>query len=92
MVARRVRLAYVQLIKPTGHLWVIGGVILVSHATGRWPPPPSWSPGGDVVAAEWPVADRVEVIAVDVDGDHWVSLTPAEANDGSPAWRPTLPG
>lgn len=92
MVARRVRLAYVQLIKPTGHLWVIGGVILVSHPTGRWPPPPSWSPGGDVVAAEWPVADRVEVIAVDVDGDHWVSLTPAEANDGSPAWRPTLPG
>ena len=66
--------------RPIGPPPAIGGMSLVSHPTDRWPPAPSWSPDGDVVAAEWPVADRVEV-----------SLTPAEANDGSPAWRPTIP-
>jgi Tol biopolymer transport system component len=100
------RLAYLQLIGPARQLWVadrsganarsigpppaIGRVTRVSHPTDRWPSPPSWSPLGDVVVAEWPDGDRLEVIAVDVDGDTWLSLTPAEANDGSPAWRPTL--
>jgi Tol biopolymer transport system component len=98
------RLAYVQLIGPARQLWVadsvggdatpigppaaIGRASTVSHVADRWPSPPSWSPTGDAIVTEWPRADGVEVIVVDVDSDSWVSLTPSEANDGSPAWRP----
>lgn len=100
------RLAYVQLIGPTRQLWVAdrsgknqrpigpppttGSVLLTSHPTDRWPMPSSWSPDGSVIVTEWPNANGVEVIAVDVDGGAWVSLTPSGANDGSPAWRPTV--
>ena len=98
------RLAYVQLIGPGRQLWVadtaggdarpigpppaIGQVVTASHVGDRWPSPPSWSPDGDAIAAEWSSGGGVEVIVVDVDDDTWVSLTPGEANDGSPSWRP----
>jgi hypothetical protein len=77
--------------RPIGPVPAISSATLMSHPGDRWPTAPSWSPGGDIVVAEWPAGNRVEVIAVDVDGETWVSLTPAEANDGSPRWRPMFP-
>lgn len=63
----------------------------VSHADNRWPSRPSWSPDSTAFAVEWSAGGRVEVIVVQREGDRWASLTPPEASDGSPDWRPSPP-
>ena len=64
---------------------------LASHGSVGWPEPPTWAPDGTQVAVEWSSADRVEVIVASAETGEWRSLSPAETNERSPAWRPSDP-
>lgn len=75
--------------RPIGPDVAVGGIATVTHVQERWPAPPSWAPDGTRVAAEWPAAEQVEVLIVDVAHGTWVTVTPEGVNDGSPAWRPS---
>jgi hypothetical protein len=64
---------------------------LVSHPDNQWPSPPSWSPDSKAFAVELAAGGRVEVLVVQRDGERWTSLTPPEASEGTPDWRPSPP-